>query len=828
MQERQVTIGRETHKVPDPFLVLATQNPIETEGTYALPEAQVDRFMMKVLVGYPTETEEFVIVERMTGACRVAQQVLTTDGLLEMQRAADRVYVDPALMEYAVRAGRPPRRPASTAWPSSQRYITFGASPRASINLILTARALAFVRGRDYALPEDVLDMALDVLRHRLVLSFEALSDDVDSDDPAHDHRPVPVPVVPLRPMTASASAPERILQRLDWQSSAGWTACSRATTGACSAATASTFADLREYQYGDDVRYIDWNVTARMDTPYVREYLEDREITAWFLLDLSPSVDFGTVEAERLKRSVLVDFVTTLARVLTRHGNRVGAVFYGTRVERTIPARGGRVQVLRLINDLLTQPRLPSAPFTDLGAAARGRAALDQGPLAGVRHLGLHQRAGLGASAEVLTQRHEVIAVRLFDRREIELPDVGPMLIEDAETGEQLYVDTHDRAFRRRFEEAAAAREADAAGAFRRAGVDAVALSTDEDLVRGDRPDGRRAAPTAAALTMSFIWPPLLLLLLAIPVGGGVYVDASERRARGRRRLRARPARAARPAARRRAPRAASGAAAPGGLLAWLTVLVLSLARPQSVIGVPRFEGTVILAFDVSGSMAATDVEPTRMEAAKAAARVRRPASRRRPHRRRRVQRQRASRPRSPPTTGPRSSPRSTAWSRSGARRSARGISLARPRSARPTRDPRRPTTTRTLPANPRPAPTPVPARFEPAVIVLLTDGENNQRARSAREAAQAAAETGVRIYTVGIGTTAGTTLEVEGFRVHSQLDEASLRQIAEPPTADVLRGRRPNRADRHLRRHRTRFVIRPEAIEITSLLRRRRARAC
>ena len=132
--------------------------------------------------------------------------------------------------------------------------------------------------------------------------------------------------------------------------------------------------ADLREYQPGDDVRYIDWNVTARMDTPYVRQYHEDREITAWFLLDLSPSVDFGTVDADRLKRTVLIDFVTTLARLLTRRGNRVGAVFYGSRVERTIPARGGRVQVLRLIQDLLGQPRLSGAPFTDLSPLLDGR----------------------------------------------------------------------------------------------------------------------------------------------------------------------------------------------------------------------------------------------------------------------------------------------------------------------------------------------------------------------------------------------------------------------------------------------------------------------
>jgi MoxR-like ATPase len=199
MQERQVTIGRETHKVPNPFLVLATQNPIETEGTYALPEAQVDRFMMKVVIGYPSSTEEFVIVERMTAALQAVQKVLTTDQLLALQKESDKVYVDPALMEYAVRMVTATRQPKEAGLGELQRYIMFGASPRASINLILTGRALAFVRGRNYALPQDVLDMALDVMRHRMVLSYEALSENVTSDDLLTSILDrIPIPVVPL------------------------------------------------------------------------------------------------------------------------------------------------------------------------------------------------------------------------------------------------------------------------------------------------------------------------------------------------------------------------------------------------------------------------------------------------------------------------------------------------------------------------------------------------------------------------------------------------------------------------------------------------------
>ncbi|HKP54327.1 MAG TPA: AAA family ATPase [Chloroflexia bacterium] len=199
MQERQVTIGVETFKVPNPFLVLATQNPIETEGTYPLPEAQVDRFMLKVLVGYPSTTEEFVIVERMTGLLQAVRKVLSTDQLLELQQAADKVYVDPALIQYAIKIVSATRAPKEVGLKELQPYIMFGASPRASINLILAGRSLAFVRGRAYALPQDVLDIALDVLRHRLVLSYEALSDEVTGDDLLNKILDrIPVPVVPL------------------------------------------------------------------------------------------------------------------------------------------------------------------------------------------------------------------------------------------------------------------------------------------------------------------------------------------------------------------------------------------------------------------------------------------------------------------------------------------------------------------------------------------------------------------------------------------------------------------------------------------------------
>jgi MoxR-like ATPase len=183
MQERQVTIGRETYPAPNPFLVMATQNPIESEGTYPLPEAQVDRFMLKVLVGYPSAEEEYVVVERMTSTLEKSSRVIDPEQLLEFQRAADAVYVDPQIIHYAVRLSTATRTPSIVGLPELAKYVSFGASPRASINMVLGAKALAFLRGRDYALPGDARELARDVLRHRIVLSYEALADGVSADD---------------------------------------------------------------------------------------------------------------------------------------------------------------------------------------------------------------------------------------------------------------------------------------------------------------------------------------------------------------------------------------------------------------------------------------------------------------------------------------------------------------------------------------------------------------------------------------------------------------------------------------------------------------------
>ena len=276
--------------------------------------------------------------------------------------------------------------------------------------------------------------------------------------------------------------APERVLHRLDWQLVRRLDGILHGDYRSLFMGGGIDFAELREYQPPDDVRHIDWNVTARMDAPYVRRYMEDREVTAWFLLDLSPSMAFGAME--RRKESVMVDLVGLLARLLTRNGNRVGAILYDNNIEFAIPPRGGRPQVLRLINDIQRQQSSPGGAMTDLARLLESA------------HNGIKRRSlillvsdficlpGWDRAMDSLNRKHDLMAVRLWDPREADLPDVGVVLVEDSETGAQMSVDTSDRGFRRRFHEAARRREAELAQTFIRAGVDELPLSTQEDLV--------------------------------------------------------------------------------------------------------------------------------------------------------------------------------------------------------------------------------------------------------------------------------------------------------------------------------------------------------
>jgi uncharacterized protein (DUF58 family) len=275
---------------------------------------------------------------------------------------------------------------------------------------------------------------------------------------------------------------PEAILRRLEWTVIRRLDGVLHGDYRTLFRGYGLDFADLREYGYGDDVRHIDWNVTARLQTPYVREYYEEREVAAWFLLDLSASVDFGSRQLR--KQVVSAEFVSVLARILTRHGNRVGALLYGDAVDAVIPARSGRRQVLHLLHRMIERPGRPQTAATDLRELLQ--TAYRVAPRRSLVFIvsDFISTPGWPKPLAHLARRHDVVAVRLFDPLEMDLPDLGMLVVQDAETGEQLFVDTHDRAFRRRFEEAAKRREETMREAFRIAGVDALELSTEDDLV--------------------------------------------------------------------------------------------------------------------------------------------------------------------------------------------------------------------------------------------------------------------------------------------------------------------------------------------------------
>ena len=284
-----------------------------------------------------------------------------------------------------------------------------------------------------------------------------------------------------VAPSTPGASA-EAILRRLEWTVLRRLDGLLHGDYRTLIRGFGLDLAELREYQYGDDVRHIDWNVTARLQTPYVRQFQEDREVNAWFVLDLSPSLDFGS--GAQAKRAVAIDFVTALAQVFSRRGNRVGALFLGAQMDTVIPARTGRRHVLHLLHHMLSRAAPAAAPATDLGAFLT--AAYQVMPRRSVVFVVSDFVSTLGWERPLaqLARRHETLAVRLYDPLESELPDLGLLTMQDAESGEQIFVDTHDKGFRRRFAAAAERRESALRGAFMQAGVDALELATDDNLV--------------------------------------------------------------------------------------------------------------------------------------------------------------------------------------------------------------------------------------------------------------------------------------------------------------------------------------------------------
>jgi uncharacterized protein (DUF58 family) len=301
-----------------------------------------------------------------------------------------------------------------------------------------------------------------------------------------------------------STEGTQQLLQRLEWTVLRRLDGLLQGDFRTLMRGTGMDLADLREYQHHDDVRHIDWNVTARLQQPHVRVFTEDREMSAWFLLDLSPSVDFGSGELR--KRQVSAEFVAVLARLLTRHGNRVGAMLYGAGVDTVLPARGGRQHVLQLLNALQNRPATDGAVSTRLHELLQSAAHTLKRRSTVFVVSDFISEPGWEKPLGQLAQRHEVVAVRLLDPMELALPDLGMIMFRDAETGEQVLVDTHDKGFRQRFARIAAEREAALRQSLGRAGVDTLELSTDSDLVDAlmrftDMRKRRSRSQSAAAL---------------------------------------------------------------------------------------------------------------------------------------------------------------------------------------------------------------------------------------------------------------------------------------------------------------------------------------
>lgn len=282
--------------------------------------------------------------------------------------------------------------------------------------------------------------------------------------------------------VAASAHHAEQVLRRLEWKVIRRLDGLLQGDYRTLLRGTGLDLADLREYQLHDDVRHIDWNVTARLQSPHVRVFTEDREMSAWFLLDLSPSVDFGSGELR--KRNVSAEFVAVLARLLTRHGNRVGAMLYGSGVDTIIPTRSGRRHVLHLLHSIQDRAATGETGPTRLHELLTSGAALIKRRSTVFVVSDFISEPGWERPLAQLAQRHEVVAVRVLDPLELDLPDLGLLTLRDAETGEHVVVDTHDKGFRKRFARIAAQRESELREALTRAAVDALELSTDADLV--------------------------------------------------------------------------------------------------------------------------------------------------------------------------------------------------------------------------------------------------------------------------------------------------------------------------------------------------------
>ena len=477
MQEHQVTIGEKTFSLPNPFLVMATQNPIEQEGTYPLPEAQVDRFMLKVIIDYPTIDEEKIIIrENLSESLPTVNPVTTADEILKAREVVREVYIDEKIEQYIADIVFATRYPERYQLGKLKQMITFGGSPRASINLAKAARAYAFIKHRGYVVPEDVRAVVYDVMRHRIGLSYEAEASEVTGEEIISEViNQVEVPqIVETTDLLKKVKKIEIKTRGLSQNIFAGQYHSAFKGRG-------MAFSEVREYQFGDDVRDIDWNVTARFHRPYVKVFEEERELTVMLLVDVSGSLDFGTTVA--MKKEMVTEIAATIAFSAIQNNDKIGVIFFSDRIEKYIPPKKGRKHILYIIREMLDFHS--ESKLTNIDVAIEFMTKVMKRHSTVFLISDFYTRESFKDSIIIANKKHDVIAIQVYDQRAKELPNVGLLRVVDGETGQEMYVDTSDKRVRRAHTAYWIERQNVLQDTFAKGKVDNISVATHEDYVK-------------------------------------------------------------------------------------------------------------------------------------------------------------------------------------------------------------------------------------------------------------------------------------------------------------------------------------------------------
>ena len=474
MQERQVTIGDETFGLPDPFLVLATQNPIDQEGTYPLPEAQVDRFMLKLSIGYPTKADERKILDVMarTEKLEAPSAVIGPDEIIAARKVVDSIYMDDKIKDYVVDLVFATRTPEDFGLDIAP-LLEYGASPRATINLTLAAKARAFLNGRGFVTPQDVKGRRARghaSPRHRLLRGGGRGTRFRRDRQPYSRQR-------------GSAVIPKEILdkvRRIQIMTSRMVTDVMSGHYESVFKGRGMEFSEVRPYQVGDDVRAIDWNVTARTGSAHVKEYVEERELTVMILFDASTSLDVGT--KGQTKREIAAELCAVLAFTAVRNNDKVGLIVFTDRIELFVPPKKGKRHVLRVIREILAHEAEGSG--TDIRGALEYLSRVTRRKSVTFLVSDFLDE-GYEKDLSIANSKHDLVAMAIGDPAEHELDHIPALLnLVDAESGAEVQVDGFSLRLRRGYAETSAAARGRRDEALKRRGIDTVELRTDRDYV--------------------------------------------------------------------------------------------------------------------------------------------------------------------------------------------------------------------------------------------------------------------------------------------------------------------------------------------------------